>query len=318
MRGVWAGVDVGGTRIKIGLADNRGRLLSSETIETRDCRDAEGFLENVCDKILTLAGSASVSVRGVGIGCPGRIDYAAGRVVWLKTKLEFLEGIPLTQRLTERLRCPVVCDNDANTILAGEMRFGSGQGYRNVVAIAVGTGIGGALVLNGHMVRGSHWAAGHFGYMSLDPRGTQHVCGNTGVVEENASQSGVLKQLHCALEAGEVSPLTASLAREDEPGLRELFQCAERGDPLGQRLKQQLILSLGTLIANLIFALDPDAVLVGGGGVNHQPELFDAIQREAAGRVGFLSPSATKILPMALGDASGILGGVALAMDAGA
>jgi glucokinase len=316
MHNVFAGVDVGGTRIKVGLADESGRLLVCEVLETGSCHDVDAFLENVVGEIRRLANAASVQITAVGIGCPGRIDSTSGRVVWLKSKLEFLEGIPLSARLGDRLACPVVCDNDVNTILAGEMRFGAGRGYRDVIAVTVGTGIGGALVLGGCMVHGHNWATGHFGYMSLDPQGTRHVCGNTGIVEEYASHSGILRQVRHAFDAGEVSPLTESFARGEEPGLRELFEAEEAGDPLGRRLAKRLTSDLGVLVANLIYALDPELILVGGGIVNHRPSVLDAIRREVAGRVDFLPPGATEILPMALGDAAGVLGGVALAMDA--
>ena len=318
MQGVVAGVDVGGTRIKVGLADSSGRLLSCEVLETRRCRDAESFLETIAGEIGKQANAVAASARvaAVGIGCPGRIDFASGKVVWLKSKLEFLEGVPLAVRLRDRLGCPVVCDNDVNTILAGEMRFGAGQGYRDVAGVTVGTGIGGALVLRGCLVRGRNWAAGHFGYMSHDPWGPRHVCGNTGIVEEHASHSGILCQLRRALEAGEASVLTESLARGEEPGLREVFEAADAGDPLGCRLADRLICELGVLVANLIYALDPELVLVGGGLVTHRPGVLDAIRREVAERLDYLPPDATKILPMALGDAAGVLGGVALGMDA--
>lgn len=318
MQGVVAGVDVGGTRIKVGLADSSGRLLSCEVLETRRCRDAESFLETIAGEIGKQANAAAASARvaAVGIGCPGRIDFASGKVVWLKSKLEFLEGVPLAVRLRDRLGCPVVCDNDVNTILAGEMRFGAGQGYRDVAGVTVGTGIGGALVLRGCLVRGRNWAAGHFGYMSHDPWGPRHVCGNTGIVEEHASHSGILCQLRRALEAGEASVLTESLARGEEPGLREVFEAADAGDPLGRRLADRMICELGVLVANLIYALDPELVLVGGGLVTHRPGVLDAIRREVAERLDYLPPGATKILPMALGDAAGVLGGVALGMDA--
>ena len=318
MQGVVAGVDVGGTRIKVGLADSSGRLLSCEVLETRRCRDAESFLETIAGEIGKQANAAAASARvaAVGIGCPGRIDFASGKVVWLKSKLEFLEGVPLAVRLRDRLRCPVVCDNDVNTILAGEMRFGAGQGYRDVAGVTVGTGIGGALVLRGCLVRGSNWAAGHFGYMSHDPWGPRHVCGNTGIVEEHASHSGILCQLRRALEAGEASVLTESLARGEEPGLREVFEAADAGDPLGRRLADRMICELGVLVANLIYALDPELVLVGGGLVTHRPGVLDAIRREVGERLDYLPPGATEILPMALGDAAGVLGGVALGMDA--
>jgi glucokinase len=316
MQNVFAGVDVGGTRIKIGLTDTSGHLVSYEIVKTASCLDAESFLEIVAGKIRTLANAASVLVAAAGIGCPGRIDYTSGTVLWLKSKLEFLDGVPLAKRLSDRLECPVVCDNDVNTILAGEMRYGAGRGHRNVIAVTVGTGIGGAIVLGGCMVRGHNWAAGHFGFMSHDPQGPQHVCGNAGIFEEHASQSGIQRQVRRAFEAGEASQLTGRLADGDEPGMHELFQAVDAGDPLGCRLAEHLTSELGVLIANLIYALDPELVLVGGGIMNHRPSIFGAVRREAAERLKYLPLGATKILPMELGDIAGILGGATLAMDA--
>ncbi|MBV8052421.1 MAG: ROK family protein [Acidobacteriaceae bacterium] len=313
---VLAGVDVGGTRIKIGLADQCGKLISSRILETHEYNDAESFLRRVVTEIKNQAVGAGVTIQAAGVGCPGRIDFDSGTVVWLKTKLEFLEGIPLSATLADGLGCPVVCDNDVNAILAGEMRFGSGRGHQNVVGITVGTGIGGAIVIAGRMVRGRNWATGHFGYMSIDPCGPRHVSGNTGIFEEHASQSGVVRQLREAMKAGEVSSLTASLERGEEPGLRELFDAAQAGDPLARRFADRMTCELGVLIANLIYALDPELILVGGGLIAHRPDLLDSISGEASLRVAFLPPGATDIRPMALGDAAGVLGGVALAMDA--
>ena len=316
MPDVFAGVDVGGTRIKIGLADGAGRLLSCELLETRACHDAENFLDILTTQVRAQSEAASLRVVAAGLGCPGRIDFASGKVAWLKSKLEFLEDFPIAARLGQRLGCPVVCDNDVNTMLAGEVKFGAARGYRDVVALTVGTGIGGAVVFGGRMVRGKNWATGHFGYMSHDPGGPRHVCGNTGIVEEHASRSGILRQLRKALEAGEASPLVGALARGEEPGLRELFEAADSGDPVGCRLADRLTRELGVLVANLIYAFDPEIVLVGGGLVTHRPSVLDTIRREAVGRIEYLPPGTTRILPMALGDVAGVLGGVALAMEA--
>ena len=98
--------------------------------------------------------------------------------------------------------------------------------------------------------------------------------------------------------------------------MREVFEAADAGDPLGRRLADRMICELGVLVANLIYALDPELVLVGGGLVTHRPGVLDAIRREVGERLDYLPPGATKILPMALGDAAGVLGGVALGMDA--
>lgn len=312
---VLAGVDVGGTRIKVGIADTSGQLLACDIAESVSYQNTETFLSSVADKIRMMVSGASGVLVGAGIGCPGRVDFKNGRVVWLRSKLEFLEGVSLAERLGERLSCRVVCDNDVNMILAGEMRFGAGRSYRNVIGITIGTGIGGALVLDGCMIRGRNWAAGSYGFMSTDPCGLKHVCGNTGIIEEHASHSGILRRLRKALEDGEISPLTKSLARNKEPGLRELFEALDVGDLLASRLVSKLTSELGVMIANLIYALDPELVLVGGGLVSHRPSVLDLVCREVEGRIGFLPPGATEILPMQLGDVAGIYGGLALALD---
>lgn len=316
MQDVVAGVDVGGTRIKIGLVDSSGRVISSEILRTADCADVESFLHMIADGIRALASAASVQVAAAGIGCPGRVDFTSGRVLWLKSKLEFLESVSLAKKFSERLACPVICDNDVNAILAGEVRYGAARGYRDVIAITVGTGIGGALLIGGSVVRGHNWAAGHFGYMALDPRGPKHVCGNTGIFEEYVSQSGIQRQVRRALDAGEASQLTRWLANGKETDMHELFEEAEAGDPLSSRLVERLTCELGMLIANLVYALDPQVVLLGGGLINHRPSILDAVRRDVAGRLHYLPPGATEILPMSLGDAAGIVGGAALAMDA--
>jgi glucokinase len=315
-REAFAGVDIGGTRTKIGLCDPSGAILSLDIVETGSYDGAESLLDAIAETLRSRAAVASVSLAGVGVGCPGRIDYASGKVIWLQGKLEFLEGFPLVARLGDALGCRVVCDNDVNVILAGEMRFGAGRGYRDVIAVTVGTGIGGALAVQGQMVRGRNWAAGHFGYMSIDPQGPAHVCGNSGTVEEHASQSGIRDKLRRALDSGTDSRLTRLMAQGEKPGLRDVFDAAEEGDALGREMARRLIFDVGVLIANLIYALDPEVVLVGGGIVCNREGILDEIRREVARRVAYLPADGTQIVPTALGDAAGVLGGVALALDA--
>jgi glucokinase len=313
---VLAGVDVGGTRIKVGIADTSGKLLANDIAESGSFQDLETFLTSVSETIRMMVDNVSGALIGTGVGCPGRIDFNEGRVVWLRSKLEFLEGVSLAEQLGQRLSCRVVCDNDVNAILAGEMRFGAGRGYQSAIGITVGTGIGGALVLNGHMLRGKNWAAGHFGYMLSDPTGPKHLCGNTGIFEEHASHSGIVRQVRKALARGEASLLTEVLAQDEEPGLRELFEAMDAGDSLASRLGSKLISELGVMIANLIYALDPELVLVGGGLVSHRPGILDLVRQEVEKRVEFLPTGATEILSMQLGDAAGVYGGVALALNA--
>lgn len=314
MQDVFAGVDIGGTRIKAGLVDGTGGLIGLQVFETAECPDTESLLNTITGRLVALTQSAGARLIAAGVGCPGRIDFAAGRVVWLKSKLEFLENMPLASRLSERLGCPVVCDNDANAILVGEMQYGAGREAGDVIGITVGTGIGGAFAVGGNLVRGHNWAAGHFGYMSYDPHGPRHACGNSGIFEDEASQSGIQRQIRRAAEAGEISALTEQIAAGEDPGIRKLFQSVDARDQLGQRLAQRMITGIGVLIANLIFALDPELVLVGGGVLKSCSGFVELLRQEVASRLDYMPFDAMQILPMALGDTAGVLGSASLAM----
>jgi len=312
---IFAGIDVGGTRVKLGLITRQGGLLAADIFPVQHILSYAAFVDTLSDRLARLARTCDRGEEwtALGIGSPGRIDHERGTVAWLEGKLEFLAGQPLGHDFRQRLGKPVFCDNDVNTILLGEARFGAGRTFSNLVGITLGTGIGGAVILDGKLRRGSNHAVGHFGFMSHHVHGgIAHVSGNPGAVENHASHTGLLERVREKLLAGTPSVLEKHAA--DSLGVREIFEAADRQDALAMELVHEMQEEVALLVANLIFALDPDAVLIGGGFIRRGDHFVRTLETRVKERIAFLPPDVIRVLPMELGDHAGIFGGAALAL----
>ena len=189
---IYGGIDIGGTSIKIGFVDKAGTIMCKDLIPVGKISTYSDFIEQLGNKTNKLLETLEnkYAIIGFGVGCPGRIDVATGKVIWLRGKLEYMENRDIGPDLASVFGKPVICDNDVNAKVLGETYFGKAKGSRNVIGLTFGTGIGGAIIINGQVLRGKHFAAGHFGFMSHDPNGESHVCGNAGAAEVHASHSG--------------------------------------------------------------------------------------------------------------------------------
>ena len=189
------GVDIGATAIKAALVNLRGELLESFHQPSPRSRAA---LHDFVHSVLRRAGPG---LRGIGIGCKGVIDTATSRVNSLPGDLNFLEGKLLADVISAGDQ-PVFADNDARTALVAEVLWGVARGKRNAVLLTLGTGVGGAILVDGAILRGASGAAGHLGHMTIDPYGGLCICGNRGCVEtrfsSRAIESDYLAHLHRA------------------------------------------------------------------------------------------------------------------------
>jgi len=189
---IYGGIDIGGTSIKIGFVDKAGTIMCKDLIPVGKISTYSDFIEQLGNKTNKLLETLEnkYAIISFGVGCPGRIDVATGKVIWLRGKLEYMENRDIGPDLASVFGKPVICDNDVNAMVLGETYFGKAKGSRNVIGLTFGAGIGGAIIINGQVLRGKHFAAGHFGFMSHDPNGESHVCGNAGAAEVHASHSG--------------------------------------------------------------------------------------------------------------------------------
>lgn len=301
------GIDIGGTKIAGGLVDAaEGRVLLAERVPTR----AEEGGAAVLARALALARALreGAAARGlaapvaVGVGAGGQIDPETGLVVSATDVLPGWAGTPLRAAFAEALALPVAVDNDVNALAVGEGRFGAGKGYGNLVFLALGTGVGGAILVGGRLHHGAHGAGGEVGHLVLVPDGLPCTCGGRGCLEQYAS-GPALRRTFRALGGGDEDADLAEQARRDPDG-----PAARAIAGLGEWL--------GLGLASLVNVLDPDRVIVGGGLAALGDLLLDPARRVLEERA---LPALRRcpILPAALGSDASIIGAASLALTQG-
>ena len=307
------GVDIGGTKVAAGLVTLDGEVTARARRDTphRSTRPevVEDVIVEAVEELLT------PDVTAVGIGAAGFVSSMTGRVVFAP-HLSWRDE-PLGQRLSARLPVPVFVDNDANTACWAEHRFGAASGERNVVMVNLGTGIGGAVLIDGTLRRGEFGIAGEFGHMQVVPGGHRCECGNRGCWEQYASGNALVREARSLVEAK--APIAADLAARcgDDPAALTgpmITQAARDGDPTAAELLAEVGEWLGVGIAGLANAFDP-ALFVIGGGVSAAGDLLiepahQSFRRHLTGR-GY-RPEA-RLTAAALGNEAGLVGAADLA-----
>ena len=202
------GIDLGGTNCRAALLAESGEILRSNRIPTRVAEGREQFLSRLfelCDDLLSFAENEKRRVLAVGMGAAGVI--AEGGVVTVSPNVAWLDGFPLAETMAKGLRLPVTVVNDANAVAWGEAKFGAGRDFASFLTITLGTGVGGGLVLERRLWKGSDGAAGEIGHFVVDPGGRPCKCGSRGCLERYASATGMVCSVIELLEQGKASVL---------------------------------------------------------------------------------------------------------------
>lgn len=316
------GVDIGGTKVGAGVVDvATGAVLHHVRRDTPDRTTSPRVVEDVIVDAVgaarTWARDSGLDPRGVGVGAAGFVAADRARVVFAP-HLSWRDE-PLRDRLTQRLRLPVVVDNDANAAAWAEYRFGAGVGEERVVMVTLGTGIGGGILTRGVIDRGRHGLAGEFGHMLVVPDGHRCECGNRGCWEQYSSGRALRREAIELLAQG--GPYAAGLATicEGDPTRLDgqlVSRAAQGGDRAAIDLLSDIGRWLGIGLANLAAALDPGRFVIGGG-VSQAGELLLAPARAAFARqlTGRGHRPVTTIVPAALGPEAGLIGAAALAVE---
>jgi glucokinase len=309
MREIAVGVDIGGTKIHFALVERDGRIVEQEIVPTVAERGGAAVMNDVLAGITrmlerrkALTGYGEVS--GIGIGSSGQIDFATGTVVYAVDTLPGWTGTPIRQRVAERFPHPVYVDNDVNVIAVSEKRYGAGRQYRHFVCLALGTGVGGAVVADGRIIRGASGAAGELGHVSVDFNGPRCSCGNYGCIEQYASGTGIARLARESIAAG-------GLRLEGEPTAKAVIAAWQKGDPGAALVMDTVIRALGTAVSGFIHTFNPEAVVIGGGVSAAGAAFFSALEAEAEKRTSAFMWRATRILPALVGASSGVIGAAA-------
>ncbi|QDP97632.1 ROK family glucokinase [Microlunatus elymi] len=256
------GVDIGGTKVAAGVVNGQGEIVERELAATPS-RSAVAVEDTIAEVVRKLRHRHRVET--VGIGAAGWVDTDQA-VVRFSPHLAWRQE-PLKQRLEQRIDLPLIVDNDANAAAWAEYRYGAGKGASVMVCITLGTGIGGGLVLNGQLFRGSYGMAGEWGHMIAVPGGQLCECGNRGCWEQYASGNALVRDAKELVRSGSpvVQGLLDAVGGPDQITGPAITDAAVNGEPLARELLADIGRWLGVGIANLAAALDPELVVVGGG-----------------------------------------------------
>jgi glucokinase len=307
------GIDIGGTRIKGGVVDAHGKLVRESAVPTPG--DLSGFRNALSELRSSLVGGNAMG--GVGIGCKGILDSETSQVLALPGTLHFLEGLRLAELGGFSTNVPVRADNDARAAMAGEMAWGAAQGRRDALMLTLGTGVGGAVVANGKLLRGAGSVAGHLGHMTIDADGPLCICGNRGCLETQFSAHAIEGQAMALVHRGCRSLLTERYRhRLHELTCRAVFECAAEGDDAARLIRDTAIRRLGSGIAGLLHILDPEVVIVGGQIAEAGEALFEPLRREIRWRTECLLRRAVPLVPPGVVDKSGVIGAASLVFGA--
>jgi len=318
----FVGVDLGGTSMLAAVVDRSGQIVGEAKRKTRAERGAHRVIERMVvaiEKAISRSGVKYKRIGGVGVGVPGPVDPASGTVVRCPNLGPTWNHMRLAQRLSKHLELPVTIDNDVNVGAVGEHRFGAGRGCDNLVAMFVGTGLGGGIILDGKLYTGWRYAAGEVGHMVISPDGPLCGCGQRGHAEALASRSAIERDIRAALEAGRSSTVVDILTRTQRTDMTSgvIGEAYDARDPVVVAAVERAQYYLGLLIANCVNILDPQRIIVGGGVLERMGDAYlipvrhTAVQhyvsRDRADEIG--------IVPASLGDYSGALGAAALAQQ---
>jgi len=302
------GIDFGGTTIKSAVVED-GRLIEhGDTIETAEHHGAQSLIEEILGVIAALR-VVHPEVAALGVGLPGFVDSVNG-IVHELTNVPGWDETPLRQILRDRTGLPTIIENDAKAMAYGEFKYGAAKNCRHVLCITLGTGVGGALILDGRLYRGAQLAAGEIGHASIDYRGTPGLYNNPEDLEVFVGNHRI------AARASQLYKVAGRDVAPEDCTPHDLQRAAEAGDKIAKQMWENVGMELGCALVNTIWLLNPDAIVIGGGVAKAGELLFDPIRRTIRERTLPLFHENLRIVPAALGNEAGIIGNATLALEA--
>ena len=306
------GVDVGGTTVKLGLFDINGNVLDKWEIPTRTEENGKKILPDIAASIEAKIAEKNLTkedIAGVGVGVPGPVDgdgivHRAVNLGWNQFNMK--------QELTDLLGgMRVEGGNDANVAALGEMWKGGGQGHKNLVAVTLGTGVGGGIIINGEIMTGSTGAGGEIGHIHVEDNETESCgCGNYGFLEEYASATGITRLANRALQASSKD----SMLRQGEVSAKTVFDAVKAGDELAVEVAKQFGEYLGKGLGVIAGVINPEIFVIGGGVSKAGEVLFDYIKPPFE-RTVFHGSKETIFALATLGNDAGIYGAAKMVLD---
>ncbi len=310
------GIDLGGTNIVCAVVDDESyEMLSKAKIRTNLPRAAEEIFDDIAEICREAVKNARIDfsdIASIGLGTPGSVN--AQGVIEYANNLQF-NNVPAAQMIKDRLgeNLEVHVDNDANCAALGEAYAGCGNGAQDFVAITLGTGIGSGIIANGKIINGVNLAGGEFGHMVIVMDGEQCTCGRKGCWEAYASATALIRQTEESMKLHPDSIMHELAAKEGKVTGRTSFDAMRMGDIAGIRVVNNYIKYVACGLINIVNALQPEIICIGGGICNENETLLKPIRNYVqAERYSIHSKLQTKIVKAQLGNDAGIIGAAIL------
>jgi len=303
-------VDLGGTHLRAALVDDTGRILKQLKQETPR-GDSANCIINALANAAKQWSDEKQRVAAASIMVPGAVDSDKA-VVLQAPNLPSLINVDLKAALEQRLGWPVFLENDANAAAVGEMWLGAARGCRDVMSVTLGTGVGGGLILDGKLWRGSHGAAGEIGHATVDPfSGLKCKCGNTGCLELFASATAIVR-----MTRENLSLFPDSRLKSEDLTAERVYDAGLEGDELALAVFKRFGMYLGIGLANVINLIDPEIIVITGGAANGWNLFSSEMYRQVEERVFRTTAQQVRIARAECGDNAGLLGAARLAQTA--
>ncbi len=307
MSQITIGVDIGGTNVKCGLINASGKIIARTRLETKSyVRHKIKLIDAICQAVMGLVKQNRLvkkQIAGVGIGFPGLVDSSRG-VVHVLPNIPGWKNVAIKKNIQDKLKIPTFIDNDVNMISLGEWRFGAGRGYRNLLCMTLGTGIGGGLILNNGLYRGEGFAAGELGHMPLNEKGPKCNCGGFGCYERYVGNK------YLVLKAVE-------MFGQKNISIEDVFDLAKAGNRKALKYWNDVGSSIGNGLVGIVNLLNPQLIVIGGGVANNFRFIAPVIRQTIADRCMNIQKKQVKVVRASLGDDAGLIGAQVLVKGKG-
>lgn len=312
------GVDLGGTNVRAAVTDQDAAILGEGRRPSYAEKGPDITIPQIVLAIRDAIQQAEVrteQVCGIGMGVPGRHKSREGVVLWSPNFKDWA-GLQLLEPIREQLGIPAYMGNDVNVATLGEFRFGAGQAVNSMVMLTLGTGIGGGIIFDGKLWLGANEGGGEIGHQIINPNGMQCGCGNFGDLEGEARRDAIIERTLRKIYTGK----RTILVKQIEPKFRDVTpemvaEAAAQGDELCIEVMEETGYYVGIGVANAINFLNPEMIVIGGGISQAGAVLWDPIMRTVRANALEEALEVCQVVPAALGDNAGIMGGVVLVLQ---
>lgn len=310
------GIDLGGTNIVASVVDDDYNIIGTSKTPTNSPRSADEIFDDiadVCEEAVKTAGLTMEDIDSVGMGTPGTVNQDG--IIEFANNLAF-NNVPARTMLAKRINKPeekVFIENDANCAALGEAYAGCGNGAKDFVAITLGTGVGSGVIIGGKIVNGVNYAGGECGHMVIVVDGEQCSCGRKGCWEAYASATALIRQTKKAMEEYPDSLMHKLAKEEGKVSGRTAFDAMRLGDIAGIKVVDDYIKYVACGLINIVNALQPEIICIGGGICNEGETLMKPLRRFVQSeRYSIHSKIQTKIVKAELGNDAGVIGAALL------